>query len=160
MKSVVRLATEGDARAIAEVQVASWQAAYRGLMPDARLDAFTVEARAPVWARILEKRESRTTVCVRDHVVAFCSTGESRDTPGQGEIWALYAHPEVWGTGAGRELIEEAKRELSASYSHTTLWVLAGNTRAIRFYEAAGFELDGFEKVDDGLPHLRMSSGE
>jgi hypothetical protein len=51
----VRRAVAGDARAIAEVQVAGWEAAYRGLVPDAFLDAFTVEVRTARWVELLEQ---------------------------------------------------------------------------------------------------------
>lgn len=45
-------------------------------------------------------------------------------------------------------------------YRRIMLWVLRGNERAIRFYERAGFTLDGEEKqVLIGTPNveLRMS---
>jgi len=39
------------------------------------------------------------------------------------------------------------------------LWVLRGNARAIRFYEAAGFRLDGGAKVEGEVDELRMRLG-
>jgi ribosomal protein S18 acetylase RimI-like enzyme len=157
---VIRKAAPEDALGIAEVQVAAWHAAYRGLVPDVRLDAFTVEARHAAWTRILSdpNDRARTTVFVRDGVVVgFASVGPSRDADGSGEVWALYVHPGAWGSGAGRALLEEGLAHLSElGFASAMLWVLEGNTRAIRFYEAAGFHLDGATKVDGNLPHLRM----
>ena len=40
---MIRLATLEDARKIAEIQVASWQVAYRGILPDEFLDQMNVE---------------------------------------------------------------------------------------------------------------------
>lgn len=156
----IRPAGPADARAIAEVQVAGWHASYRGLMPDARLDAFTVEVRTPAWqGHLSEKKEGLVTMVLeRDgEVVAFGSFGPSRDAPGQGEVWALYAHPDAWSTGAGRALMQEGLRFLEArGFTKSMLWVLEGNARAVRFYEAAGFRREG-EVVDkDGLPHVQM----
>jgi RimJ/RimL family protein N-acetyltransferase len=157
---MIRVAGVGDARAIAEVQVAGWHAAYRGLMPDERLDGFTVEVRVPAWARHLAGgSRSRTTVCEHaGRVVGFISVGPSRDVDGWGEVWALYALPETWGTGVGRALLAEGLAWLAArDLRRVMLWVLDGNARAIRFYRAAGFELTGAAERKDDLPHLEMS---
>lgn len=42
----------------------------------------------------------------------------------------------------------------AAGFSRATLWVLATNVRARRFYEAAGWRPDGSSKVDSsrGFP--------
>ncbi|MGH9204942.1 MAG: GNAT family N-acetyltransferase, partial [Acidimicrobiales bacterium] len=42
----VRTAQAGDKQAVAGVHVRSWQAAYRGLMPDAYLDGLDPDDRA------------------------------------------------------------------------------------------------------------------
>ena len=42
---LVRVATFTDAREIAEVHVAGWKAAYRGMVPDELLDELTVDGR-------------------------------------------------------------------------------------------------------------------
>lgn len=157
--SSMRLATPADARGIAEVQVAGWHATYRGLMPDEKLDAFTVDVRAPAWQGHLARHGEVTLVLERAGViVAFGSFGPSRDVEGQGEVWALYAHPDAWGTGAGRALMDEGLRLLAGrGFARTMLWVLEGNTRAIRFYEAAGFRVEGAPVDKDGLPHRKMA---
>jgi hypothetical protein len=41
--TAVRPATPDDADAIASVHVRSWQAAYRGIVPDAMLDALSIQ---------------------------------------------------------------------------------------------------------------------
>ena len=156
----IRVATVADAAGIAEVQVAAWHAAYRGIVPDKLLDGFVFAARYPRWQKNLSEPGSvaRTTVLVRENrVVAFASVGPSRDEPGAGEVWALYAHPDDWRTGAGRALLEDGLAYLAERrLGPVMLWVLAANARAIRFYEAAGFLLDGGRKDDDGLEGVRM----
>ena len=128
-------------------------------MPDALLDRHTVEARAPRWRQNLTDIEPgrRTTVFERGGtVVGFTTAGPSREEDGVGEIWALYAHPDAWGTGVGRALLADALAFLLVSHPTVHLWVLRGNARAIRFYEAAGFALDGGAKVEDEVAELRM----
>ena len=46
----IRAATISDAYSIAEVQVAGWQAAYRGIMPDSVLDGLSVPKREEMLA--------------------------------------------------------------------------------------------------------------
>jgi GNAT superfamily N-acetyltransferase len=157
---MIRLATPADARAIAEVQVAGWHAAYRGLMPDARLDAFTVDVRTPAWQRNLGGgSRSRITVCERaGGVVGFAAVGASRDAEDWGEVWALYARPEAWGTGVGRALLADGLAWLAArDRRRVMLWVLDGNARAIRFYQRAGFAPGGTRETRDELVHLEMA---
>lgn len=69
-----------------------------------------------------------------------------------GEVYALYVAPEWWSTGAGRSLMTAALAALSqGGYQRAVLWVLAGNARARRFYEHAGFTADGAENALAGL---------
>ena len=57
---------------------------------------------------------------------------------------ALYVDPGSWGRGVGRLLMAEARDGLRrAGFTGATLWVLAGNDRAQRFYRADGWEPDG-----------------
>ncbi len=60
----------------------------------------------------------------------------------------MYVDPEAWGAGLGRALIVEAERRLAERHPVATLWVLRGNTRARRFYEAGGWRPDGTERRD------------
>lgn len=138
-------ATPQDAPGIASVHVRSWQAAYAGILGLEFLDSLSIERRAAQWQDILRKRESQTLVaCQPSGVEGFVSFGHWRDehaTPDQGEIWALYAKPEVWGTGVGRALLDVGVRELRSLGRHTVnLWVLSKNERGLRFYEAFGFK--------------------
>jgi ribosomal protein S18 acetylase RimI-like enzyme len=159
---MVRLARLEDAEAIARVQVASWHAAYRGLMAEQRLAAFTVPVRTAAWQRNLGVRgDVRTTVfeeaSAPRQVVGFASIGKSRDVPGWGEIWAIYVTPEWWGRGVGSALFADAMAELAArGLPRVMLWVLEGNERAQQFYRGNGFVPDGTRKLDDGFAVLRL----
>lgn len=162
---MVRDALLSDAASMARVHVAAWHATYRGLMPETLLDRVTLEERTARWTVNLATtdRARRNTVyeLVSSNgdrsVEGFATFGVSRDEPSTGEVWALYVHPERWGIGAGRELMTDGLTHLKQrGFDEVMLWVLQGNHRAIRFYGAAGFQLDGGTKLDDGLPHLRM----
>ena len=150
----VRRATVDDAAGIAAVHVASWQGAYRGLLPDAVLDSLSVEGRTAVWRRFLAEEGHVAFVAEDDggQVIGFVHTMAARDAdadPSTGEVTSIYALPSAWGTGAGRELMAAAVDWLrSAGYRTATLWVLDSNARARRFYELAGWSPDGTTKDD------------
>ena len=155
----VRRAEVGDAAAIARVHVGTWQVAYRGLIPQDYLDRLDAEERRESWARGLATSHwprSGTLVAECDEgdegVVGFVHVGPSRDDdadPTVGEVAAIYALSTVWGTGVGRALMDAALAGLGeAGYVQATLWVLETNTRARRFYTAAGWRPDGAVKVD------------
>jgi len=137
--------TKADIPDLARVHVQSWRAVYAGLLDASYLAGLSVEERMLSWQRILAAGESSTWVA-RDEagrVQAFLSHGPCRDRdapPDRAEIWALYAHPDMWGRGAGRRLMDCALHTLRAQgMASVSLWVLRGNRRGIRFYEAAGF---------------------
>lgn len=147
----VRDARPGDESAVARVHVRSWQMAYRGLLPDAYLDALDPADRAAryVFAPAGPDRP-HTVVAVHDGAICgFATFGPCRDpdAAGAGELYAIYVDPESWSRGAGRELIEDARRRLGdAGFPTAVLWVLAGNERAERFYRIDGWRPDGRQR--------------
>ncbi|MFL5929005.1 MAG: GNAT family N-acetyltransferase [Gaiellaceae bacterium] len=146
----VRPATGEDADGIARVQERGWQRAYRHVFPVEDLDrgGFIQPAR---WRERLERPPTgwSTFVAERDgRIVGFTSVGPSRDERGIGELYAIYVEPDEWSTGTGRALIERAEEQLRSEYAEVTLWVLEDNPRARRFYERAGWSLDGGRKAE------------
>jgi GNAT superfamily N-acetyltransferase len=153
----IRRATAADARAIAEINVAGWQAAYRGLMPDAFLDSLSVDQRELAWRTRLESgADAGDPAWVAEldgEPVGYLVSGPPRDDdagPGGAEIYAVYIRPDVWRSGAGRRLMETATAEWwRRGASSLFLWVLDRNTRARSFYEALGWTADGSSKTYD-----------
>ncbi len=142
----VRPATPRDAKAIAEIHVATWKAAYTDLIPEDFLKSMTVEKRQAYWREAIEFSEPQLLVATEgDKVVGFVGYDRSRDAnsrPTVGEIWALYVSPAHWGNGAGLALWDGAREGLKEEgCTQVTLWVLLRNERALRFCEqAAGFK--------------------
>jgi GNAT superfamily N-acetyltransferase len=148
----IRVATVSDARSIAEVQVAGWKAAYRGLMPDSVLDGLSVPQRETIWQRVIAEQKFQLLVAEEGgKIVGFVDFGPSRDADAgsafTGEILAIYVDPNRWHEGIGQGLLETALSGLkSAGFSEATIWVLDSNARARVFYERAGFSFDGATK--------------
>jgi GNAT superfamily N-acetyltransferase len=149
----VRAASVEDAPGVARVQVASWRVAYRGLMPQALIDAQDEDKRRALWQRVLGASEHGVHVAVRaGQVIGFCQLVLSRDAAapaGTGEVAAIYVDPEHWRSGAGRALLKAGVGlALQRGYRALTLWVLEANSAARRFYERQGLAPDGETKLD------------
>lgn len=149
---LIRRATEADGETIGRVHVRSWQATYRGIVPDDVLDALDPVERGQLWRyRVSQLDETRAHVLVveRDEaVVGFAAVGVSGDG-GVGEVFAIYLDPDVIGTGVGRALFAaagDALRDLCVE--RAVLWVAEANAQARRFYEVAGWHADGDHKSD------------
>ena len=157
----VRRAVEADIEALARVQVASWEGAYRGVMPDEIFDTVTLDWRIAQWRRMFAAPVPGRTAWVatgRNGIAGMASNGPARgdDEPdSRGELYAIYVDPDHWGEGHGRDLMAAVLDDLiTAGYAEAMLWVLNENSRARRFYEIAGWSPSGEEKVDEfvGIP--------
>ncbi len=145
----IRPAEPDDAPAIAKVHVETWQAAYRGIIPQEYLDMLTVQNRTMGWVRLLTReRVNLLTLVSEDNdgrVVGFASGGRVRHAEPrfQAEISSLYVTPRAQGNGHGRRLFMAlsnrlAERQLKGLF----VWVLADNP-ARGFYDTLGGQETG-----------------
>lgn len=150
----IRTAGPADADEIVQVRIASWRAAYRGIVDDKVLaglreepsESFVMNLSSPppFWTTLVAERGPD----VIGSITVGWDTRESDHhevEPGQpGEVWMLYVHPERWGGGAGYALMREGHKALDGlGLSPIRVWVLDGNTIGKRFYERYGFVADG-----------------
>ncbi len=148
----LRDALPGDARAMAELNVAAWRAFFPGLVPQALLDGMEVEPRVRWWEENLPSvLPVRTWVAERGRrVIGLTHVGPSRDpdAPAAAELYGMYVEPEAVGTGVGRALMAAARDYFCAGpWQEAILWTLPGEHRAARFYRAWGWEAGGVAKV-------------
>ncbi len=141
----VRLATQRDAKAIADIHVSASQAAFKALFPGEQLPAVSPDKSQAYWRQAIEFSEPQVYVALDDQqVVGFVGFDRSRDKgtpPTTGEIWAIYAAPSHWGQGLGLALWDAAREGLiEEGCTKVTLWVPLANERALRFHELAGFK--------------------
>ncbi len=161
---IVRFADRTDAQAIARIRVDAWRATYKGMIPDAYLDAMNVEESAALWARILTAGATRTSVHVGEddgEVVGFAS-GLMLTEPKFGldaELSAIYLRQDRQRKGTGRRLVAAvAGTQRTHGATGLLTWVIAGNRPARAFYEALGAELlveqpfqwDGMDLMEAG----------
>lgn len=169
------------------VRVASWRAAFSGLVPQDFLDAMDPTTIAASWSDSIAAGRSRIHVAqicgyhsvdsslvaqawsvsartsTGGPIIGYAGVGPERDESapaGTGELYALFVHPDWWGSGVGRALTNAALRDLrAAGCVRVQLWVLEANTRARAFYRSYGFSetADRTTSSLGELPELRLS---
>jgi ribosomal protein S18 acetylase RimI-like enzyme len=143
----VRTATVDDAAGVAEVHVASWRAAYEGLVPQRHLDRLETARSAQTWPTVMAMVDV-ALVAETDHgIVGFATAGASRDDGAEAdvaEVSAIYVERAWWRRGIGTALIGGCAIALAErGYRQATLWVLESNGAARAFYERLGWAVDG-----------------
>jgi L-amino acid N-acyltransferase YncA len=122
----VRRGMAGDAKGIAEVHVASWQAAYAHVFTAEYLAALSVPEREERW-RVALGHDDAVVLVAEDSgvVVGFASAGSCRDDDAhdrsRGELHAIYVRPDYWDTGTGSRLHDEAVDALDFGRYTTTI---------------------------------------
>lgn len=142
---LIRRAQVADAATLGEVQAASWQEAYQGILPSDRLaSSRPVEIGAHHAARLTNPEEATVTfvavIPVRG-VVGFGVCGPARPGPKDhpGEIHSLYALSAVHGLGVGKALMAAMAGWLQGnSLEPAFVGVLRDNANARGFYEHLG----------------------
>jgi ribosomal protein S18 acetylase RimI-like enzyme len=154
--AAIREAKPSDVGAIAALHLASWSAAYRGIVADEFLSSVTLESRILRWGQALDPAISpRTETIVAEANVAIlgvCSFGPRRQPASEtvGEVYAHHVRPDVTRRGVGKLLLEHALRRLAQrGCESSVLWVLRDNANARRFYEAQGWSFTGEDFVED-----------
>lgn len=165
MTYLIRVAERRDADGITDVQVASWRAGYAHVFPESVLFADDFDtSRRSFWNSWRFSPGHRLAVAVDpvdERVVVFASYGPERERAsgftGRAELYAFYAHPDVWGTGAASTLIAHTEERFKAEgFETAVLWVLEDNPRARRFYERHGWEPSGAAADFDAYCEVRV----
>lgn len=144
-----RVARVDDAESIARLHIASWRDVYRAVLPAAFLDRLDLDARRAVWAAQLTEPGAMVLLAESaSDLIGFCACGPTRDADSDpGVCWEIYnfhVTPHLRGRGVGGELFSEAlQRGLAAGCRMLTLWVVAENAAARRFYARQGMLPDG-----------------
>jgi RimJ/RimL family protein N-acetyltransferase len=151
----IREAEVADAEAIADVELCSWRSAYRAILSEQVIAGFGDHAkRRRAWIDHLSQPDPRERIWVATldgEVVGVGSAGpirdNSEDPASVGELRSIYLVEEAWGRGVGVALLLEAEAFLrAAGFREAVTSVVSQNARARRFFEAAGWRLDGPER--------------
>lgn len=130
----LRPARGEDVAAVAEIWHEGWRDAHLGHVPDELLAIRTEESFA---LRAAERTADTVVAVVDEHVAGFVMVVDD-------EVEQVYVPSRHRGAGVAAVLLAEAER-LVAAKGHAQAWlaVVAGNSRARRFYERNGWADEG-----------------
>ncbi|MDH2444792.1 GNAT family N-acetyltransferase [Amnibacterium sp. CER49] len=162
----IRPAVPADAQALGRMHHAAWREAYASILLPGWFDDHPIEERIERWAHHLGSPTPGTTVLVAEDAVGGVILGHTIAGPARAtealpavrdrELYSLYVLAAAYGTGLGRRLLDAALPDAAPAQ----LWVFEANARARRFYEQAGFRLDGARQDASaelgGAPEIRM----
>lgn len=138
---MIRRPRPGEARALARIDIDTWQHTYRDDFETEFLEGLDIDHRERWFESRLEHDGLLVAEADERGLVGYCFFGESSDS-GWGEVFAIYVHPDDWGRGHGFRLLEATQWALHAArFEKALLWVLESNERARRFYERQGWQL-------------------
>ncbi|QZE26490.1 GNAT family N-acetyltransferase [Brevibacterium casei] len=161
----VRPARVSDVPRLAEIHVAAWRAAYRGIMADEFLDGLDEDRFAANWTQALSDPDNRVrnfVVVAGDRILGFGGVSAPRDpaevldrlpvTADLGQLAHINLAPEAFGTGVAAVLFTALEDELRHDgYARAYLMVAENNDRAMRFYEKQGWARTEITHVYDGV---------
>lgn len=137
----IRWSSDADAADLADVHRAAWRNAYAGIIPGITLERMISRRGARWWRRMHDRGFRARALDCGKTLAGYATLGRSRlpGAVGTGEIYELYLLPEYQGCGLGRLLFSDSRRELAAHrLDRLTIWALADNEIACRFYLAMG----------------------
>jgi len=149
-EGLIRPATPKDARALAEIHIEGWWAAYQHIFPAEAFTARTVEKREAEWDEYFAEPQDESRVWVSSFAgtvagFAYTRAGRDGDIPGGGELKQFYVRPERKGQGIGLPLFRKAVEDMEARGMHAYLYTLKENLAARAWYEKRGWIADGTE---------------
>lgn len=156
----VRPATPRDAGAVAAIHIAAWRRAYAHVFSPEALASIPPGDRERMWRGLIAGAGPRHRLLVAGPrggaprgFAAWSPTRDDDADPGRtAELCAIYVHPDAWGDGLGRVLMQRGTALARADgFLRATLWVVRDNPRARRFYERAGWAPDGAARDEEVL---------
>jgi ribosomal protein S18 acetylase RimI-like enzyme len=143
--------TDSDIATVRALSKQIWDSYYPGIITTEQIEYMLARMYAPkvireelaagaVWELILRDREAVGYLSYQHEVAAA-----------RVKLNKLYLLPSLHGQGIGRQMLDHVKaRAARLAAVHVYLTVNKQNTRAIRAYQAAGFQIAGAVVTDIG----------
>lgn len=137
------MARASDAAVVASVYLASWRAAYQGLLTEDELDTHAKMRACYDWDAAIARTDRIVAVADDEGIVGVVECEHDPLPTGQPWLNMLYVVPSAWGTGVATALHDDALAAVDRT-RHRTVWlrVVEAQARARRFYERQGWHLD------------------
>ena len=142
----IRLATPADAADMAEIHMRSWEAAYKGIIPEDYIEEKNATRMALYKRVITDDNTSFHVIQYDEKTIGIMRLAPPQDDVGNDiyELHCLYLYPDYFRMGIGTKAMEFAF-DMARGLKKTAMivWVLDENVKAIKFYENCGFTKDG-----------------
>jgi ribosomal protein S18 acetylase RimI-like enzyme len=140
---LIRPAGEADLPAIAAIHMASWQDAYRDVVPEAVLLRRSVADCLTGWRLMFaDQGQNISVACTPEgRIHGFCCAGPTnaaRNAPFAFEVFGLHVSPRSRRLGIGASLLRHALARASAQEGSAIVWTLEALSLSRRFYEREG----------------------
>jgi GNAT superfamily N-acetyltransferase len=144
MSAILIPGSARDADAIGRLHAESWQASYRGIMPDRFLDIEALEDRQSAWrSRLAVETDRRWLLKAHDEdseLVGFACVELDAEPEWGALLDNLHVRPDRKGRGIGRRLFDAAREWSFEQLGHQGLhlWVIEANLEGQQFYNRIG----------------------
>ncbi|MFD1647412.1 GNAT family N-acetyltransferase [Haloarchaeobius litoreus] len=139
----VREATTDDARAVQRVADAACHAVYDDILGPEEVDEVVASWYDPerlVHDDVEPDERPFFVTAVDDDVVGYVE-GVPDDEDDVADLYRIYVHPDHWGAGLGRALLDRLERAFrDRGFERLRVSVFAENDVGVRFYESVGFD--------------------
>jgi len=143
---LIRRAAEADLPSIAAIHLASWQDAYKGVVPEAVLLGRSIADCLAGWRATFAAHAANITVAASQdgRIHGFCCAGAvvdaDRSGPFEFEVYGLHVAPSSRRNGIGACLLHQALARARRHEGSSTaiVWTLKDLALSRRFYEREG----------------------
>jgi len=141
---LIRKAIKEDSYNIANLIVASWQTAYKGLIDDNYLNNLSVSDRMTGWENNILNQNENNHIYVYEEdskILGVIRFGKPDDESANynSEIHVLYVEPSFKRKGIGTKLFDFARTYfINNNTTDMIIWCLRNNIPSIKFYEKMG----------------------
>jgi GNAT superfamily N-acetyltransferase len=158
---LIRAATCADAESIARVQVDTWRTTYRGLVPEAFLDAMSDTELAERHGNHLKESNIVIYVCEdgSNGIIGYTTGGPERfgSKAFKGELYAIYLLQSYQRKGIGKKLFRAVVRSLiETDMNSMVVRVLAENPWRSFYKTLGGKLLDDTGEIQIGGATLKL----
>lgn len=159
MDYLIRKVKTNDEEILAYIQTESWKVAFKNIISAEVLEECTnINDAKEMYKKILGENFGHgyiLEVNEKPHAIAYWDKSREEDMPGVAEIICIHSLKDNWGKGYGTKLMERVLKDIKdTGYEKVFLWVFEENHRAIKFYEAKGFDFNGKIKENFGAKEV------
>jgi len=157
---MIRSLAGSDFDAAISIVNRDWKDVYTGYVSQELLnDAGCKERGQQLKKDFINHRLSEYVWEESDQILGLLSMGATVDSDKTGafEIWRIYISAEAQGRGIGGQLLAFAEQNAKANgYTEIIIWAFSKNTRAIKFYQKYGYQINKEEYL--GTPYLTFGT--